>query len=138
MSDDSNLTPVISEQNAPVDTQKQRVPISCTKVFDSVYYCYSPVHQARQYYITGELDNCRGRLKKFRMCVMSRFRPQNQSEVLYEQEEIKEQKKKNIHNIKPVWELREEYLSNVARVEKEEMEARQKGQEEEDLSAWWI
>ncbi|KAI0567082.1 hypothetical protein FGB62_4g259 [Gracilaria domingensis] len=116
--------------------EKQRVPVSCTKAFDSVYFCYSPFHQARQMYILGELDDCRGRLKKFRMCVMSRFRPQSESEVIYEQEEQDEKNRKGLENIKPVWEFREEYLENVARAERDERQ-QQEGQTE-DQSAWWL
>jgi hypothetical protein len=63
------------------DPLPARVPLSCSKAFDSLYYCYSPVHQGKVYYQTGQLDDCRGRLRRFRMCAMSRFRPENVSEV---------------------------------------------------------
>jgi Protein of unknown function (DUF3128) len=59
----------------------RRVPVSCSKAFDSLYFCYSPFHQGKIYYQSGELDDCRGRLKRFRMCAMSRFRSSADSEV---------------------------------------------------------
>lgn len=128
-----NEVPSISEAS-----KKERVPVSCTKTFDSVYYCYSPFHQGREYYITGELDDCRGRLKRFRMCVMSRFRPQAVSEALYEEEETKEKGKKEQTN--PVWELREEYLANVVKAEQQERRDvdLQREKEAEGEVKWWL
>ncbi|KAK4409036.1 hypothetical protein Sango_0484600 [Sesamum angolense] len=32
--------------------------LSCTKYFDALWFCYSPVHQMQQYYRLGALDNC--------------------------------------------------------------------------------
>nr|DAD48683.1 TPA_asm: hypothetical protein HUJ06_018620 [Nelumbo nucifera] len=32
--------------------------LSCTTCFDSLWFCYSPVHQMQQYYRLGVLDNC--------------------------------------------------------------------------------
>lgn len=123
----------------PTDTpaSPSRVPLNCAKAFDSLYFCYSPFHQARQYYITGHLDDCKGRLKRFRMCVMSRFRAQSDSELLYEQDEVEEKKKKGLHNVKPVWEFRQEYLDNVKRAEREESE-QQNQEQNENQSAWWL
>lgn len=120
------------------ETPKERVPVSCTKAFDSVYYCYSPVHQAREYYITGELDDCRGRLKRFRMCIMSRFRPQAVSEALYEEEETKERGGKEQTN--PVWELKEEYVANVQKAEQQERREvdLQREKEAEGEVKWWL
>ncbi|PXF46562.1 hypothetical protein BWQ96_03690 [Gracilariopsis chorda] len=128
-----------SAETHPRDTPASptRVPSNCAKAFDSLYFCYSPFHQARQYYITGQLDDCRGRLKRFRMCVMSRFRAQSDSEHLYEQDEINEKKKKGLDTVKPVWEFRQEYLDNVRRAEREDTEQQKQGQNE-NQSAWWL
>jgi hypothetical protein len=71
----------VSGQENELSTSTGRVPTSCVKSFDSLYYCYSPFHQAKIYYQSGELDSCRGRLKRFQMCAMSRFRAQSESEV---------------------------------------------------------
>ncbi|XP_022898503.1 uncharacterized protein C227.17c-like isoform X3 [Olea europaea var. sylvestris] len=35
--------------------------LSCTKYFDALWFCYSPVHQMQQYYRLGDLDNCSGK-----------------------------------------------------------------------------
>ncbi|CAA6667567.1 unnamed protein product [Spirodela intermedia] len=32
--------------------------LSCTKSFDALWFCYSPVHQMQQYYRRGEFDSC--------------------------------------------------------------------------------
>ncbi|XP_078434607.1 uncharacterized protein LOC144705706 [Wolffia australiana] len=32
--------------------------LSCTKFFDALGFCYSPVHQMQQYYRRGEFDTC--------------------------------------------------------------------------------
>lgn len=114
--------------------EQHRVPLNCTKAFDSVYYCYSPFHQAREYYVRGELDDCRGRLKKFRMCMLSRFRAQQDSELIYEEEERREQAERP----KPVWEMREEFLERVARADREEREKARAGKNTEENEAWWL
>ncbi|XP_077230578.1 uncharacterized protein LOC143863706 isoform X2 [Tasmannia lanceolata] len=38
--------------------QDPRHRLSCTKCFDSLWFCYSPVHQMQQYYRQGLFDNC--------------------------------------------------------------------------------
>ncbi|ERN18316.1 uncharacterized protein LOC18446677 isoform X2 [Amborella trichopoda] len=37
---------------------EKRQRLSCTKYFDALWFCYSPVHQMQQYYRLGVLDNC--------------------------------------------------------------------------------
>lgn len=117
---------------------KERVPTGCTKAFDSLYFCYSPFHQGREYYITGQLDDCRGRLKRFRMCLMSRFRPQEVSETIYEEEEKKDSSGKS--KAPPVWEFSDEYLANVRKAEQQERkETKMQREEEADGEAkWWL
>lgn len=121
-------------------SKKERVPVNCMKAFDSVYYCYSPVHQAREYYVTGEFDDCRGRLRRFRLCVLSRFRPQSVSERLYEEDDSNEKKKKGLSGIEPVWELKEEYLENVRKAEQEDRRDAelQREKESEGEVKWWL
>lgn len=118
-------------------TQKRRVPVNCTKAFDSVYYCYSPLHQGRHYYINGELDDCRGRVRRFRMCMMSRFRSQEESEKLYEKAEEQENAKKTYD---PVWELRPEFVERIR--EQEIMERREDDERnkrsEKEMEKWWL
>lgn len=120
--------------------KKERVPLNCMKAFDSIYYCYSPVHQAREYYITGQLDDCRGRLRRFRLCVMSRFRPQSVSEQLYAEDDLSEKKKKGLADIEPVWSLKEEYLENVRKAEEEDRrkaELQREGESNGEVK-WWL
>lgn len=124
-----------SSQDSPSD--KSKVPVNCTKAFDRLYFCYSPFNQARHYYITGELDSCRGKLRRFRMCVLSRFRPQEQSEVLYEEDDRLVKKAKGLENVKPVWELRDDYLENIARAEHEETQ-NSDSQQEDNQTKWWL
>ncbi|XP_031473784.1 uncharacterized protein LOC116246188 [Nymphaea colorata] len=35
-----------------------RPQLSCTKCFDALWFCYSPVYQMKQYYRYGVFDNC--------------------------------------------------------------------------------
>jgi Protein of unknown function (DUF3128) len=113
------------------------VPVSCTKAFDALYYCYSPVYQGKVYYQTGELDDCRGRLRRFRMCVMSRFRPEEESAKLYDavaQEEAKD-------SSPPVWELREEYVRRVQSMEEADRRSVREGGGEapsDSKDGWWL
>lgn len=72
------------------------------------------------------------------MCVMSRFRSPQRSEEIYELEEKKEDMKKP--RADPVWEMREEYLERVRKVEMEEMRDRERKKEKEaegDVE-WWL
>ncbi|XP_069155869.1 uncharacterized protein [Solanum lycopersicum] len=42
-----------------MSSEKQpRRGLSCTRYFDALWFCYSPVHQMQQYYRLGALDNC--------------------------------------------------------------------------------
>ncbi|GMH07312.1 hypothetical protein Nepgr_009152 [Nepenthes gracilis] len=36
----------------------QRKHLSCLPCFDALLFCYTPVHQMKQYYRLGVLDNC--------------------------------------------------------------------------------
>ncbi|XP_057482916.1 uncharacterized protein LOC130769703 [Actinidia eriantha] len=40
------------------EASASRRRLSCTTCFDSLWFCYSPVHQMQQYYRLGVLDNC--------------------------------------------------------------------------------
>lgn len=103
-----------------------RVPLSCAQHFDRVYYCYSPIHQGRFYYRNGELDNCRGKMRSFRMCVMSRLRSQAVSEQVYAAEEAAASSKR----APPVWEIRPEYLERIPKSDAE-------NEGTEDTAKWW-
>lgn len=114
---------------------KSKVPHSCTKAFDSLYFCYSPFHQARQYYKNGELDDCRGRLRRFWLCLMSRLTNHAESERLFAQEEQRERQARDMDNVEHVWKFREEYLENLARAEEQDDNEPQMPHEKE---RWWL
>lgn len=129
---DDEITSRVEEEST---VTKSKVPHNCTKAFDSLYFCYSPFHQARQYYRNGELDNCRGRLKRFRLCLMSRLMSHNDSERVFAQEEQRDRQSMGMEDVKPIWEFREEYLENLARAEQQEDKELQTPHEKE---RWWI
>lgn len=142
MSSSNNLSPKAHEpMTLESDTthersEKSRIPVSCTKAFDAVYYCYSPFHQAREYYIYGELDDCRGRLRKFRLCALSRLKPKNASEKMFEQEEINENMKRP--KSKPVWQMKEEYLKTVEEFDRRESAENPGNETKEEQTGWWL
>lgn len=69
------------------------------------------------------------------MCVMSRFRPEEESEKLYEEVADDEAK----HAPPPVWQLRKEYVERIRSVEEAESKAiRESGVDVDDGSAWWL
>ena len=110
-----------------------RVPASCMHTLDALWYCYSPVHQAREYYMNGEFDDCRGRLKRFGMCVMSRFRDGQISEAYFEAEE-----KKTKVVRPPVWELREEYVQRQREQLEQQMRLAREQGGKIDSDGWWL
>ncbi|KAH6833243.1 hypothetical protein C2S53_008971 [Perilla frutescens var. hirtella] len=80
--------------------------LSCTKYFDALYFCYSPVHQMQQYYRLGDLDNCLGKWSALYDCLC--LKTKKASEV----EEILKAREKAQHHIwtfrtpneaKPFW-----------------------------------
>ena len=127
-----------SLENTAGVLKRSRVPASCMKAFDSLYWCYSPVHQARQYYMTGELDDCRGRMRRFRMCIMSRFRHQEAAEKIYEEYEEGEKMEKAQHE--PVWEIRQSFLEKVYEEDqREEAEIDANHNKKSDTNnQWWL
>ncbi|PIN00988.1 hypothetical protein CDL12_26515 [Handroanthus impetiginosus] len=67
--------------------------LSCSKYFDALWFCYSPVHQMQQYYRLGALDNCSGKWSALYDCLM--LKTKRASEV----EEILETREKAKHHI---------------------------------------
>ncbi|KAK4440654.1 hypothetical protein Salat_0400300 [Sesamum alatum] len=67
--------------------------LSCTKYFDALWFCYSPVHQMQQYYRLGALDNCSGKWSALYDCLA--LKTKRASEV----EEILETREKSEHHI---------------------------------------
>ncbi|CAL1367031.1 unnamed protein product [Linum trigynum] len=52
-----------------VTSSAARRRLSCTKHFDALWFCYSPVHQMQQYYRLGVLDNCSGKWSALYDCL---------------------------------------------------------------------
>lgn len=91
-------------------------PPSCTKAFDSLYFCYSPLHQGRHYYRHGELDDCRARMRRFQLCLLSRLKPRGESERLYREEDARVRAAAAASSsppAPPVWHPRQEYIDSV-------------------------
>ncbi|KAB2086035.1 hypothetical protein ES319_A04G000500v1 [Gossypium barbadense] len=52
--------------------------LSCTKCFDALWFCYSPVHQLQQYYRGVVLDNCYGKWSALWDCLYLKTKPSSQ------------------------------------------------------------
>ncbi|KAK4267979.1 hypothetical protein QN277_024689 [Acacia crassicarpa] len=64
--------------------------LSCTKCFDALWFCYSPVHQMQQYYRLGVLDNCREKWSALGDCLMLKTkRASDVQEILESREKEK-------------------------------------------------
>ncbi|TXG75598.1 hypothetical protein E1A91_1Z000500v1 [Gossypium mustelinum] len=57
--------------------------LSCTKCFDALWFCYSPVHQLQQYYRGVVLDNCYGKWSALWDCLYLKTKPSSQLQVLF-------------------------------------------------------
>lgn len=80
------------------------------------------------------------RLRRFRVCILSRLKPESESRQLFEQQEIREKEDENLQDVQPVWELKDEYLRNVALAEQQEQEQEQGALHDGDTStkSWWL
>lgn len=85
---------------ASADEEASSVPrrrLSCTTCFNSLWFCYSPVHQMQQYYRLGVLDNCSGKWSALVDCLA--LKTKRASDV----QEILETREKAKHHI---WTIR--------------------------------
>ncbi|TYI31676.1 hypothetical protein ES332_A04G001000v1 [Gossypium tomentosum] len=55
--------------------------LSCTKCFDALWFCYSPVHQLQQYYRGVVLDNCYGKWSALWDCLYLKTKPSSQLQL---------------------------------------------------------
>ncbi|KAL8461703.1 hypothetical protein ACS0TY_032171 [Phlomoides rotata] len=83
----------MSSENQEDVPPKSKPRLSCTKYFDALWFCYSPVHQMQQYYRLGSLDNCTGKWGALYDCLA--LKTKRVSEV----EEILEAREKSQHHI---------------------------------------
>lgn len=69
-----------------MSSESQSVPpkqrLSCSKRFDALWFCYSPVHQMQQYYRLGFLDNCYSKWSALYDCLMLKTKPASEVEVI--------------------------------------------------------
>ncbi|XP_054783123.1 uncharacterized protein C227.17c [Prosopis cineraria] len=64
--------------------------LSCTKCFDALWFCYSPVHQMQQYYRLGVLDNCHQKWSALADCLtLKTKRASEVQEILEAREKAK-------------------------------------------------
>jgi hypothetical protein len=58
--------------------------VSCTKYFDALWFCYSPVHQLKRYYVNGDVDDCVSHWSTLVACLKqkTRFRVADGEEAL--------------------------------------------------------
>ncbi|CAM8943431.1 unnamed protein product [Rhodiola kirilowii] len=85
----------MSADQKPVDAPPERSlrRLSCTKCFDALWFCYSPVHQMQQYYRLGVLDNCAGKWSSLMDCLTLKTKSNTEvSEIL----ETREQERTHI------------------------------------------
>ncbi|XP_021278899.1 uncharacterized protein C227.17c [Herrania umbratica] len=61
--------------------------LSCSKCFDALWFCYSPVHQMQQYYRLGVLDNCSGKWNALWDCLSLKTKPSSQLQEILETRE---------------------------------------------------
>ncbi|KAL3530433.1 hypothetical protein ACH5RR_009755 [Cinchona calisaya] len=70
-----------SEKEEVATTPRRK--LSCTKDFDALWFCYSPVHQMQQYYRLGSLDNCSQKWNALFACLnLKTKRPAEVEEIL--------------------------------------------------------
>jgi hypothetical protein len=74
-------TPTADEDHAGVPGAGA---VSCTKYFDALWFCYSPVHQLKRYYVHGDVDDCVSHWSTLVACLKqkTRFRVAEEEEAL--------------------------------------------------------
>ncbi|KAL4341206.1 hypothetical protein GQ457_08G024050 [Hibiscus cannabinus] len=60
---------------------------SCTKCFNALWLCYSPVHQLQQYYRVGVLDNCYGKWSALWDCLYLKTKSSSELQEILEARE---------------------------------------------------
>ncbi len=82
--------PPSTEAAAPAVVQEEQTAaartgtVSCTKYFDALWFCYSPVHQLNRYYVHGDVDDCVSHWSTLVACLKqkTRFRMADEDEAL--------------------------------------------------------
>ncbi|KAJ3670188.1 hypothetical protein LUZ60_010512 [Juncus effusus] len=68
-------------------TEATRRRLSCTKCFDTLWFCYSPFHQMQQYYRHGEFDTCFAKWSSLYDCLNLKTKSLSQIEEILEERE---------------------------------------------------
>ena len=82
-----------------------KVPESCWPALDALWYCYTPVHQVRHYYMSGQVDACTEQAHRFWVCLRSRLVSADEAVALYRKEAQRERAREGQH-APPVWKER--------------------------------
>ncbi|GAB5036892.1 Hypothetical protein NocV09_05300050 [Nannochloropsis oceanica] len=93
-------------------------PTSCTYIFDSLWFCLSPVYQAKEYYISGDFDSCEEKASALYMCLSNKVKKDpdmdRKIEAKLKRKPIQpcwtkrgEGKGDEVEETAPVWELKE-------------------------------
>ncbi|XVF69081.1 hypothetical protein PTKIN_Ptkin11bG0052000 [Pterospermum kingtungense] len=72
-----------AEEESPASRRR----VSCSKCFDALWFCYSPVHQMQQYYRVGVLDNCYGKWSALWDCLYLKTKPSSELQEILEARE---------------------------------------------------
>ncbi|TFJ82346.1 hypothetical protein NSK_006319 [Nannochloropsis salina CCMP1776] len=63
-----------SSYSSVTSTSVLTSPTSCTYIFDSLWFCLSPVYQAKEYYISGDFDACEDKASALYMCLANKIK----------------------------------------------------------------
>ncbi|KAJ7522514.1 hypothetical protein O6H91_18G015300 [Diphasiastrum complanatum] len=67
--------------------KKKSTGFTCTRYFDALWFCYSPVYQMTEYYRDGTFDNCRGKWKDLFDCLSLKTKPLSKAQAIMEERE---------------------------------------------------
>eukprot|EP00889_Picochlorum_renovo_P000136 jgi/Picre1/27166/NNA_000135.t1 len=63
--------------------ESQQSRTSCVKYFDALWFCYSPVHQLKRYYVYGDVDDCLGHWSKLMACLRQKTRFRDEDDAIH-------------------------------------------------------
>lgn len=64
-----------------MEEDRNTMKLSCVKYFDALWFCYSPVHQLKRYYVHGDIDDCIGHWGRLMACMKQKTRFQDDDDV---------------------------------------------------------
>lgn len=88
---EDNSSEMSSDHAIPTQEKLQQQPekfkLSCVKYIDSLWFCYSPFHQVREYYREGTFDNCRRKWSELFDCFHLKTLSEAKAQAILEQRE---------------------------------------------------